>query len=110
MSSPRLPNYLKANRKRLALSQDEVAFLLGTQSGAKISRYERFARVPSLETALALEAIFKRSVSELFDGMYQRLERDVIKRAKILSHRKDSEKPNQQQSRRRQALDDLAAS
>src|SRR5436190_14928532 len=29
---------VRANRKRLALSQDEVAFLLGTKSGAKVCR------------------------------------------------------------------------
>src|ERR1041384_3504983 len=87
MPSPLLPNYLRANRKRLALSQDEVAFLLGTRSGGKVCRYERFVRQPSLETALAYEAIFRRSVSELFPGLYQKVERDVAERAKILGER-----------------------
>jgi transcriptional regulator with XRE-family HTH domain len=41
-----LPNYLLSNRKRLSLSQKDVAFLLGNQDGAKVSRYERFAREP----------------------------------------------------------------
>src|ERR1039458_10278598 len=75
-------NYLRSNRKRLALSQGEVAFLLGTQSGAKVCRYERFVREPSLETALAFEAIFQRSVSELFPGLYQKVEQEVAARAK----------------------------
>src|SRR2546422_8231312 len=85
MSSPQLPNYLRSNRKRLALSQDEVAFLLGTQSGAKVCRYERFAREPSLETALAFEAIFQRPASELFGGLYQKVQQEVAARAKTLS-------------------------
>ncbi len=108
MASPQLPNYLLANRKRLALSQDDVAFLLGAQSGAKVCRYERFARVPSLETALAYEAIFKRSVSELFSGLYQKVEREVAERAKTLTDRQDRRKPSQQTARKREALKDLA--
>ena len=107
MSSPQLPNYLRANRKRLALSQDEVAFLLGTRSGAKVCRYERFVREPSLETALAFEVIFKRSVSELFGGLYQRVERDVAGRAKTLAERKDR-RANRQSARKHEALSDLA--
>jgi transcriptional regulator with XRE-family HTH domain len=71
MPSPQLPHHLRANRKRLALSQDEVAFLLGAVDGAQVSKYEHFTRIPTLETALACEVIMKRSASELFGGMYQ---------------------------------------
>ena len=95
MATPQLPNYLRANRKRLALSQDEVAFLLGNKGGANVSRYERFDREPSLETALALEVIFQRSASELFGGLYQKVEREVMERAKILAYR-----TNQKDSKR----------
>jgi transcriptional regulator with XRE-family HTH domain len=109
MTSPQLPNYLRANRKRLALSQDEVAFLLGTQNGAKVCRYERFVREPSLETALAYEAIFKRSVSELFPGLYQKAEKEVAVRAKALVERAARGKSNQRTARKRAALADLAS-
>src|SRR4051812_16700978 len=108
MTSSQLPNYLRANRKRLALSQDEVAFLLGTRSGAKVSRYEHFVRVPSLETALAYEVIFKRSISELFGGLYQKAEKEIGQRAKILTYRKES-KPSRQTARKHEALTELAA-
>jgi transcriptional regulator with XRE-family HTH domain len=87
MPSPQLPNYLQSNRKLLALSQDEVAFLLGGESGTKISRYEHSDRIPTLETALACEAIFKRPVSELFGGLYQKAEQEVAERAKVLASR-----------------------
>jgi len=108
MSSPQLPNYLRANRKRLALSQEDVAFLLGTQSGAKVCRYERFAREPNLETAFAYEAIFQRSARELFGGLYQKIEKAVVERAKALARRKNSRKPNLQTVHNRQALMDIA--
>ena len=109
MSSPLLSNYLRANRKRLAFSQDEVAFLLGTQSGAKVCRYERFVREPSLQTALAYEAIFKRTVSELFPGLYQKVEREVAARAKTLAERADCRRSTQQTARKREAIAELAA-
>lgn len=108
MTSPQLSNYLVANRKRLALSQDEVAFLLGAHSGATSCRHERFVREPSLEVALAYEAIFKRSVSELFGGLYRKVEREVAARAKTLIDRKDR-KANPQTFRKLEALTELAA-
>ena len=109
MTSSQLPNYLRANRKRLALSQDEVAFLLGTKSGAKVSRYERFAREPNLKTALEYEAIFQRSVSELFGGMYQEAEQNVAKRAQLLRQVPQPGEATPQTIRKREALAALAA-
>jgi len=103
-----LPNYLRSNRKRLALSQDEIAFLLGVQSGAKLSRYEQFNREPSLATALALEVIFQRSVSELFDGLYKKVEREVATRAKVLAARSDCQKFGRRTARKRQILTNIA--
>jgi transcriptional regulator with XRE-family HTH domain len=102
-----LPNYLLSNRKRLGLSQDEVAFLLGTQSGAKTCRYERFAREPSLETALAFEAIFQRPVHELFGGLYEKVQREVAARAKLLAEKTDCQKANQRTARKRQILTNI---
>lgn len=104
-----LPNYLLSDRKRLALSQEEVAFLLGKRGGDKVSRYERFARTPSLETALAFEAIFRRPASELFGGLYQKVQQEVAARAKTLTYRSDRPKPNQQTAQKRQTLTSIAA-
>ena len=110
MTSPLLQNHLRANRKILALSQDEVAFLLGTENGTKVCRYEQFVRMPSLETALAYEAIFKKSVSELFPGLYQKAEQKVAARAKTLVERTGRAKSNQRVARKREVLAGLAAS
>ena len=83
--------------------------MLGAQSGTKACRYERFARVPSLETALAYEAIFKTSVSELFGGLYQKVEREVAERAKILAEKSGGDMPGPETARKRQVLAELAA-
>src|SRR5208282_4496352 len=104
MTSPQLPNYLLSHRKRLAFSQDEVAFLLGTRSGAKVCRDERFMREPSLETALAYVAIFKRPAQELFGGLYQKIKKQVAERAQTLADSMDSQTSNRQTAHKLKAL------
>lgn len=92
MSSLPLTNYLRSSRKRLALTQEEVAFLLGVKGqdrGVKVCRDERLAREPSLIAALAYEVIYQRPVRDLFAGLYEQIEQDVAARAKILSFRAD---------------------
>ena len=108
MSSSQLTNYLRTNRKRLALSQEEVAFLLGFKGedkGIKVCRDERIARKPSLEMALAYEAIYGRPIRELFGGLYDQIEQEVAGRANTLSFRK-VQKPN---PKKEQALTNLAS-
>ena len=84
MSHP-LPSYLRTYRKRSGLTQEEIAFLLDTQNGATLSRYERLSSTPSLETALALEAVFGVPARELFRGVFAEVETSVIQRARLLS-------------------------
>lgn len=81
----RLENYLRTYRKRAGLSQDEVAFLLGCRSGAKVSRYERLARQPNIRTLFACEIIFRVPARELFAGLYQKVEKVTFDRAQKLS-------------------------
>lgn len=78
-------NYLRRYRKRGALTQEEIAFLLGARCGTKVSRYERSARPPSLRTALAYQAIFGVPVHELFPGEFQEVVTAVQGRAAQLS-------------------------
>jgi transcriptional regulator with XRE-family HTH domain len=80
----RLDNYLRTYRRRLRFSQDEVAFLLGTKSGTKVSRYEQGMREPGLETALAYEVLFGMPLKELFAGKAERIERTIAERAQDL--------------------------
>jgi transcriptional regulator with XRE-family HTH domain len=87
MAAKPLPNYLRMYRKRLHMTQDELAFIIGGRDGAKPSRYERFRRMPKLETALALEAALGVPVSELFRGEYAKVEAKVKRRRKVLSYR-----------------------
>src|SRR5258705_177541 len=93
-----LSNYLRTHRKRLALSQEEVAFLLGVNGPnkeIKVCRDENNAREPSLQTALAYEVIYGKPVRELFAGLYEQVEGKVAERARLLSYRQNG-KPRRQ--------------
>jgi len=87
MQTDKLDNYLRTYRKKLGLTQREVAFLLGCHSEAKVSRYERSARVPSLNAILAYEVIFQKPARELFAGIYDRAERETLRKVRQLVSR-----------------------
>ncbi len=89
----KLDNYLRTYRKRFGLSQDEVAFLLGCEDGTKVSRYERFAREPTLKTILGYEKIFDAPARELFAGAYQKVEKVTLRRAQLLAQKLSAAKP-----------------
>ena len=102
--SHNLDNYLRTYRKRSGLSQDEVAFLLGCQNGTKVSRYERFARKPSLETLFGYEMIFGATARELFAGAYQKVEKRTLNRAQLLTRKLNRATPNSMATRKLQIL------
>jgi transcriptional regulator with XRE-family HTH domain len=109
MTSSRLPNYLRMNRKRLGFSHDEVAFLLGAQNGTKICRYERRNRDPGFHTALAFEAIFQRPIRELFAGVYDEVAREIANRARILVLETDRTRPGKLTASKREVLTKISA-
>jgi transcriptional regulator with XRE-family HTH domain len=99
MTPHSLENYLRTYRKKAGLSQREVAFLLGCEDGAQVSRYEKRRRLPPLETALACEAIFGIPISELFAGMRRSVGRDIEKRRLALRSALESKTPNDNNAR-----------
>ena len=105
-----LPNYLFSHRRRLALSQDEVAFLLGTIDGTRVSRYERSARVPDLEAVLALEVILQKLARELFAELYLKARGKVVARARELLNQLATSPPTRQMSRKRLLLANIIES
>jgi transcriptional regulator with XRE-family HTH domain len=79
----KLSDYLRSERRRAGLSQEDVAALVGSRVLA-ISRYERRNRLPPLEIALAYEAVFGIPVAELFHGRF----RDIAKRVRARAQRR----------------------
>ena len=70
------------HRKRWALSQDELAHLIGV-SQAKVSRIEdpETAKAAKLEAILALQVVFGRAPRTLFAALFTAIEDAVIRRA-----------------------------
>jgi len=49
-----------------------------------VSRYETFARMPSVATVFAYEILFRTAACDLFAGAYEDVRRTIVGRAKIL--------------------------
>ncbi len=88
-----LPNYLRTYRKRACLSQEEMAFLIGFKSGARICRYEGCRQTPNLRTLLAYEFLLRTPIRELYGGVAEEVERGVRKRVRLLIRRLTKPKP-----------------
>src|SRR5947209_11662680 len=84
MPTSRLPNYIRTYRKRACLTQEEVAFILGSKSSASISRHERFKQTPDLQTLLAYEMLFRTPVRNLFSNTHQEVEQKLRNRIRLL--------------------------
>jgi len=81
----KLNNYLHTYRRRTALSQKDVARLLGSDRGGRISRYEHGRRLPELLTAPAFEVLLGVPLRELFAGLYDQVEQELRGRARELA-------------------------
>ena len=84
MSKNKNHNYLRRHRKKLGLSQEDLAFLLGCKSGRKVSRYENLERQPGLESALICAAVFDVPTNELFWSLFVKIEETAVRRVQLL--------------------------
>ena len=80
-------NYLALHRKRWALSQRDLALLLGHASRSVVSRLELGHGRPSLTFAIRCEAVFGVGVAELFPDLYEENRELVMRRAADLDRR-----------------------
>jgi hypothetical protein len=104
MASEYLSNHLLSHRKRSALSQTEVAFLLGIQGGGRVCQHERFTLDPGLRSALVYEAIYQRPISELFPGLVKEIQIELKARVKLLEQKDLRSNTKVQTARKRQFL------
>lgn len=105
----KLPNYLRTFRKRAYLTQDELAFLLGGESGARVSRFEHFTREPDFSTALACLVVFREGPQALFAGDYERTVSAVHRRAATLLGRVQGKTPTAVLRRKLESLRAIAS-
>jgi DNA-binding XRE family transcriptional regulator len=75
---------LRTLRQRSGLTQGELANILGFLTEIPVSRHERSDTVPNLLTAIGYEVIFRKSISELFPGLYETVEAGIEVRLEAL--------------------------
>lgn len=66
-------NHLWRARKRLGLGQKQVRLLLGHQYNGLLSEYEHGFKLPTLETALILEIIYRIPIQVMFSSLIEEL-------------------------------------
>lgn len=103
MAPQPLSTYLRMFRKRTCLSQDDVAFLLGSMCGSSVSRHEKGERVPLLPTLLAYAFILGAAVPDLYEGVFVEVQGVVRRRAKGLC-RSLERKPDTTRNQRKIAV------
>lgn len=69
--------YIRAHRRKWALTQVELARLLGLASRSAVSRIERAERVPTTATIIACGIIFGLDASALFPSLYDDIKREI---------------------------------
>jgi transcriptional regulator with XRE-family HTH domain len=72
---------LRSFRKRMGLSQEDLAFLLGLKLPSAISRHEAGEREPDLATALGYEIIHRLPGPALWPQLFAEVRRKVRERA-----------------------------
>lgn len=72
--------YVRRTRRRWALSQSELALLLGT-SQSIVSRLEGGESIPDATLAFRLQVVFGHSPRALFPGLYGSVEDAVMAKA-----------------------------
>ena len=77
LSKQKLKNHLGHYRRRLHLSQEKVAALLGQKYRGLIWEYESGQILPSLQNALRLAAIYRTPVEFLFRELFLRHQEQV---------------------------------
>ena len=78
-------NRLVLYRKRMKLTQKEVAMILGLKNVSVLSHYERGTSRPSLERALGLEIVYRVPVAFLFPETYEGIKAKIRSRESRMS-------------------------
>ncbi len=108
MGQKPLENYLRTYRRRLSLSQEDVAFLVGFDSDTTISHHERGRFIPTLDFLIAYEIVLGAPLRDLFAGKFDFIEADIKKRAVQLIKAIEQQPPSALKTRKLEVLSSLA--
>ncbi|MFN3858777.1 MAG: hypothetical protein ACK4RV_13615 [Caulobacter sp.] len=80
-------NTLRVHRKKWALSQGDIAHLLGFRSRSVVSVYEAGWLIPNIRIMVAYQFIFGAPLDTLFPGLQRDVEEEVVRRAVALDRK-----------------------
>ena len=78
--SRKYPNHVRRYRMEKGLTQRQLAHILGYQSVSSLAHLEGGQKLPSLITAMKLEAGLQRFIGQLYPRLYDRVRRPVARR------------------------------
>jgi transcriptional regulator with XRE-family HTH domain len=84
MAQPFFKNYLRTYRKKLGLSQRQVAAIVGFKSSAKICDLELGVMMPTTRDCVAFGVLYKRSFRELWPMLNLEIEAEIDHRIRRL--------------------------
>ena len=102
-------NYLRLHRRQRGLTQEELAYLLGYQSGAKISRLEQIEPAQVLSLGFAFELLFGVDAREIYPALYEAVRETVVQRIRELEARLQTARPTQKTVIKRRLLEEALA-
>ena len=83
--SPLQPHHkLRVCRKYAGLTQRDLAFLLGLNTGTEISRHERKVRQPALTAVISYELLFDIRPKDILELVYKEQCSNLLEQAKQL--------------------------
>lgn len=108
---PGIPNLVRMFRRRLGLTQQELAYLVGYDSDSQVSRIENGSRIPHLAEVLMIELIFGVPGVAMFPRVRDVVGRKVRSRLRKLTFQlRNSGSPRQRVSYKTAQLECVLAS
>jgi DNA-binding XRE family transcriptional regulator len=80
-------NYLRSQRKNLGLTQGELAFILGYESGWRISALESGKARPTTKESIIISRLLNVAFDELWPNWCEKIEIDLDTRVRKLMDR-----------------------
>lgn len=100
-------NYVRTFRQRHCFTEDELAYLVSHRSHTRISRIEIGRATPNLAVGLALQVLFRQEPKQMFPGLYESVEDEVMRRAKCFLDDLDGRNDRRSKAKR-ELLESLA--
>src|SRR5690242_4594284 len=100
MPVPPFKNYLRTYRKKLGLTQREVAEILGFKSAAQLCDLELGEVMPTTRDCVAFGVLYKRSFRELWPNMNLEMEAQIDGNIRRFIHRVQTNTSGPQRKRR----------